>query len=631
MDDKVEMNKLAIRCLLEQISKRNQSISLLTSENKMLEQNIVKYNEAIQALETKVGLLITSNQKAQKDILERDLKIDALSRQVPRIEAIEDEVSGQDNLLSNLSSQLQEIESKIIVSEDVIHERDLKIFELTKEIQETSDSLQAAKQEIEEMQKSMMWQMTMRFHRGFVEKALPYGSRRYGWYVLGLKGGRTLVSEGPKKTIYKIKDYIELNKNLKAAQAKDIPTIYKDINAGGIVLAESRYLLDQFARSSEKSPDYIPYLKSYLDLTDKDIKLIAFYLPQYHPIPENDEWWGKGFTDWRNVSKAVPQFVGHYQPHLPDELGFYDLRLIEVQKQQIELAKNYGVYGFCFHYYWFNGKRLLEKPLNQFISHPELDFPFCICWANENWTRRWDGMENEVLIAQTHSPENDIEFIKDLAPLFRDPRYIRINGRPILIVYRVPLLPDAKATAKRWRDYCREQGFGELYLIAAQTFGFKDPRECGFDAAVEFPPHTMPGCPPMINRVDLVNPNSHGEIFDFDGFVKAQQYLQRVPYNLFKAVVPGWDNTARRPNNGSIFHGSNPQNYKEWLGNVAEWTREAHPPEERIVFINAMNEWGEGAHLEPDLKYGYAYLQSTLEVVRDYHRRCVLGLNDRPS
>lgn len=363
--------------------------------------------------------------------------------------------------------------------------------------------------------------------------------------------------------------------------------------------------------SNRGNDDYVPLSEDSFPMEKAPVRLIAFYLPQFHPIPENDKWWGRGFTEWTNVSKAVPQFKGHYQPHLPGELGFYDLRVPDVLKRQVELARTYGIYGFAFYYYWFNGKRLLEKPIEQFFSNKEIRFPFCIFWANENWTRRWDGNEEDILISQEHTPDSDHAFIKDIEPFFRDERYIRIDGKPVLLVYRVQLLTNPKETAQRWRQYCREAGLGEIYLLAGQVYGFKDPRDAGFDAAIEFPPHNTQNVEPINNKVLNLNPEYDGYIYKYQDFANFFSREQKdLPYRLYKTVVPSWDNEPRKPGRGHSLAFSTPQAYQQWLINACRSTL-VQKKEERIVFINAWNEWGEGAHLEPDRRFGYGYLQST--------------------
>lgn len=347
-----------------------------------------------------------------------------------------------------------------------------------------------------------------------------------------------------------------------------------------------------------------------------DVRLIAFYLPQYHPIPENDRWWGKGFTEWTNVTKAFPNFDGHYQPHLPIDLGFYDLRLPETRQEQADLARKYGLSGFCYYYYWFGGKRLLHRPLDEVLKTKEPDFPFCVCWANENWTRRWDGAEHEILIAQNHSTEDDINFINSLIPAFNDERYIRINGKPLLLVYRVKLLPNAKKTAEVWREVCHKAGVGDIYLCAVQSFDMRDPRPFGFDGAVEFPPHSTRVRGLDLLQVHVVNPAFQGHLYDYEDYVRNALNTPEVDYTLFRSVMPSWDNTARRQNNGHIFVNSNPENYEIWLSETIQQTKRIHSGDERIIFINAWNEWGEGCHLEPDTKYQYRFLEATRNALK---------------
>lgn len=376
------------------------------------------------------------------------------------------------------------------------------------------------------------------------------------------------------------------------------------------------------SEQNDRDNEFVPLLNQSLDAAQSLIKLIAFYLPQYHPFPENEEWWGRGFTEWANVTRAIPQFSGHYQPHLPAELGFYDLRIEGVHYRQIELAKQYGLHGFAYYHYWFAGKRLMEMPVDRFLNNKKMDFPFLLIWANENWTRRWDGLDNDILIAQDHSPESDKAFIQDLEPYLRDERYIRIGDRPIIIVYRTDILPEPKATAERWREYCLKNHLGDPYLIAAQTFGLSDPRTVGFDAAMQFPPHNEwhSGDLMIQDSTTLANPDFSSYIFSYPKMVEYQknQIQTKNPYPLYKTVFPSWDSEPRKPGRGTIYAYSSPSLYRQWLQAACDWTLKNHPKEERFVFVNAWNEWAEGAHLEPDRRFGYAYLHETMNALRSY-------------
>lgn len=341
-----------------------------------------------------------------------------------------------------------------------------------------------------------------------------------------------------------------------------------------------------------------------------NLRLIAFFLTQFHPIPENDAWWGKGFTEWTNVTKAKPLFGGHDQPHLPTDLGFYDLRVRATRHDQIRLAKQFGIDGFCYHYYWFSGTRLLNQPLDDMLADPESDMPFCLCWANENWTRRWDAAEHEILIAQRYLPDDDLNFIKSLIPFFSDPRYIRIDGVPFLIVYRPQHLPDARKTAAIWRDYCRSVGIGEIHLCAALTHGNEDYAQFGFDSGVEFPPHNLKS-QNVADQISFYEP-FRGHVVEYSAI--AQSYLERkyLHDNVFRGVFPSWDNTPRTGNRGVIVLDGTPANYEYWLAESMKKTLEDFPGKERFIFVNAWNEWAEGCHLEPDRKFQHQFLEATL-------------------
>lgn len=389
--------------------------------------------------------------------------------------------------------------------------------------------------------------------------------------------------------------------------------------------AES-YLSHLAARSvsGHPQPSHPEYCQEVdgLCLDDTPIlKYVAYYLPQFHSIPENDRWWGKGFTEWTNVTRAVPRFIGHHQPRLPEGQGFYDLSAPDTLRRQVAKARRYGIQGFCFYFYWFNGKTLLEQPLQTFLADKELDFPFCLCWANENWTRRWDGQEQEVLIEQSHSARDDLHFIAHIAAYLKDPRYIRVGGKPLLLVYRASLLDKPRETVARWRKWCRDNGVGDIYVAAVLSFDINDPRPFGFDAGVEFPPHQLRQLPPINRQLAMLDARFSGEILDYRETVlmsALEKYAADAPpdFPLIRGVMTGWDNDARRKGKGGVFHHASPSAYANWLRLASSATLRHNPPDLQFVFINAWNEWAEGAHLEPDQYFGHAYLAATADTLR---------------
>ena len=341
-------------------------------------------------------------------------------------------------------------------------------------------------------------------------------------------------------------------------------------------------------------------------------RAIAFYLPQFHAIPENDKWWGKGFTEWTNVRRARPQFQGHGQPRRPGELGYYDLMADALtRRRQAALAHQYGLAGFCFYFYWFGGKTLLEDPIKAWANDVAITFPFCLCWANESWSRRWDGREDQKLITQYHSPKDDIAFIKYLSDYLRSDKYLKINGRPLVIVYRPDRLPDAKATAERWRCWCRDNGIGEIYLAYTLSFASGTPDEYGFDAAIEFPPNNM-GLEPREGLVVPTSDNYASRVYDLSDLAIRSESFPQPPHKVFRGITPQWDNTARRMNHGTAMMDGGTDTFAKWMINAVKDTIERYGnSDERLVFINAWNEWAEGAYLEPDLTHGYGWLQAT--------------------
>lgn len=347
-------------------------------------------------------------------------------------------------------------------------------------------------------------------------------------------------------------------------------------------------------------------------LTIDKVRAIAFHLPQFHTIPENDEWWGKGFTEWTNVKKAQPLFDGHYQPHVPaDDLGYYDLSEPSSLKAQAALAQEYGIHGFCFYHYWFNGKLLLETPLHQMLKSGEPDFPFCLCWANEDWTRSWDGKSGEILMQQIYGIDDDLRHFYYLTIFFEDKRYIRIDGKPLFLVYRASRLPDPLATTGLWRELAMKSGIGDIYLCKVESFlsEHTDPATMGFDASVEF----QPDWSRLGARLSAEN-FKRNAVYQYDDVVKNMLKKQPALYRRFPCVTPSWDNSPRRKDDATILLGATPEKYGTWLREVIVKERNT-AQKNPVVFINAWNEWGEGNHLEPDMKLGRRYLEETQKAV----------------
>jgi hypothetical protein len=367
--------------------------------------------------------------------------------------------------------------------------------------------------------------------------------------------------------------------------------------------------------------------QSACKLDKPDPRLIAFYLPQFHPIPENDRWWGRGFTEWTNVVQARPVFRGHDQPHVPADLGFYDLRLPEAREAQASLARAYGVHGFCYYHYWFNGRRVLERPFSEVLSSGRPDLPFCLCWANENWTRAWDGRQRDLLLEQHYSAEDDREHIRALLPALRDPRYILEDGRPLLLIYRARLLPNPRQTTDIWREEAERAGLAGLYLCRVESFHEErdDPGALGFDAAVEFQPDWVILGPPwrqqllrrVARRIKLARiliDHDPPNLYPYDRLVEHSLAKPTPSYRRFPCVTPMWDNTARRRRGPTMLSGSTPKQYERWLAKtIARESRSGRAPV--TVFINAWNEWAEGCHLEPDVRHGRQYLEATRRAI----------------
>lgn len=363
------------------------------------------------------------------------------------------------------------------------------------------------------------------------------------------------------------------------------------------------------------------------------MRTIAFYLPQFHPIPENDRWWGAGFTEWRNVARGRPRFRGHHQPHIPERLGFYDLRLGATREAQAQLARTHGIDGFCYYHFWFNGRMLLEQPLNEVLASGRPDFPFCVCWANENWTRRWDGGDTELLLGQDYDEYDPTAHIRWLMQAFADPRYMRVDGRPVFLVYNPSDIPELRTRIAQWQQAARDSGLASLYLCATLSVRNQASADelyaAGFDAVIDFMPRPdVRGSRRPGNFVRYFLPRAFNKTLrhlGWDRRLPRAPVINRFSYrrmaanavarwrqrdDLLPCVVPSWDNAARKRVDADVYQNDDPRAYGRWL-RAAMATVRNRPRSQQLVFINAWNEWAEGCHLEPDTRHGLRFLQET--------------------
>ena len=350
-------------------------------------------------------------------------------------------------------------------------------------------------------------------------------------------------------------------------------------------------------------------------------KLIAFHLPQFHPIPENNDIWGNGFTEWFNVTKAKPLFKGHYQPHIPKDLGFYDLRVPETRYAQAELAKNYGIDGFCYYHYWFNGKLLLEQPTEEILTSKEPDFPFCFCWANESWSKRWLGEDKDVFVKQNYTEADHIKHAQYLSKFFADPRYIKNNGRPIFAIYRPSDIPEIEKTIEIFKKTCLKETGMELFIVGSNSHEWSTEvlLSYGFDAVLSFRPQL--GVLPYsftedFNLKRLVRNitkfgviNSKLRLYDYEEAIEIMRIVEPKTFDkILPTVFLGWDNTARKGSSAIVMKGNTPDLFLEEIKRV--YTKLNNSAENNnLIFINAWNEWAEGCHLEPDFRNNHSYLQ----------------------
>ncbi len=347
-------------------------------------------------------------------------------------------------------------------------------------------------------------------------------------------------------------------------------------------------------------------------------RVIAFYLPQFHPIPENDAWWGNGFTEWTNVRGARPLFEGHDQPKIPSALGYYDLRDSQTRQAQAALAACHGVEGFCYWHYWFAGRRLLERPFEEVLRTGEPDFPFCLGWANESWTGAWRNEPYKIFLEQTYPGKDDERaHFNSLLRAFQDSRYIKVDGKPLLYIYRPLKIPESQKLFERWRLWASREGLPGLYIVGKNMFDYNEATHLGLDACVLEPLGVRFSRSALIDRFtgvywSVLKRMSWGgpRVQDYSNLTELfAPNLTKTNMHAFPCVYPNWDNTPRVGRRGLVLHNSTPEAFSIHL-EAALQAVASRAPDHRLVFIKSWNEWGEGNYMEPDSRHGLAYLQA---------------------
>ena len=615
----------------EKINFLAETIGKIAADHHMISAELL--SAAIRNFEEEKIALNTSFTKdieaINKSIKDKDKKIEEITKLMDKketeIASLNDVVEEKSAIINTLNTAVKSKKEENEVLNAFIQEKEIAILSLKNSVESLESLNKAFESRVCQLENSTCWKITKPIRVIVIVLRKTFSNRTYGRFLKKIYMTIPISIQTKlriKGVIFKL--FSPFIKNTNAYQNwknYTYPINKKDETCHDIKAdkTQEKQFLEQIMNIPyiKNNEEYVSKSSVPIYVSDRSVKYLAFYLPQYHPFPENNEWWGTGFTEWTNVTKAVPQFVGHNQPRLAGELGYYDLRNKEIILQQMNLAKQYGIYGFCIYYYWFDGKRLMDTPLNFIMDNAELNLPFCLCWANENWSRKWDGKNQDILIAQNYNPAFPDKFIKDVIPYMQDSRYITFCGKPVLIIYNANEIPALKHTIDYWRDYCRKCGIGEIHLLAVDFALNTISKQAGFDGFVEFPPHSVYNysMEPINSHLAVIDSTYAGNIFDYGQIVREKRYLGTNLDKYYKGIFLGWDNTARRPKNATVYHNFTISAFKEWLTDISRITMKNHDIDDRFVFINAWNEWAEGTYLEPDRQYGHAALEAVRQVL----------------